>query len=51
MGYVMDSYAEFLRRTGRRKDARTAQKRANAILHSFGKENMTGLTVDAKAFR
>jgi len=51
MGYVMDSYAELLRRVGRRKDARAAQKRANDILHSFGKENMSGLTVDAKAFR
>ena len=51
MGYVMDSYAEFLRRVGRRKDARAAQKRANDILRGFGKENMTGLTVDAKTFR
>ena len=51
IGYVMDSYAEFLRRAGRGKDARTAQKRADAILHSFGKENLIGLTVDARAFR
>jgi tetratricopeptide (TPR) repeat protein len=51
MGYVMDSYAEFLRRAGRRKDARTAQNRANAILNSFGKENLIGLTVDARTFR
>lgn len=40
----MENYAEFLRRAGRRSDARTTQKRANAILHSFGKENMTRLT-------
>jgi len=51
MGYVMDNYAEFLRRVGRRNDAKMAHKRANAILHSFGKENMTGLTVDPKTFR
>jgi hypothetical protein len=51
LGPVMNSYAEFLRRTGRRAEAKTATKRARAILAGFGRDNLSGLTVDATAFR
>ena len=51
LGKVLNNYAEFLRSTGRRADARSAVKRAREILAGFGKENSTGLTVDVTAFR
>jgi hypothetical protein len=51
LGYVMDSYAAFLRRTGRRAEAKTAAKRAKAILEGFSRDNLIGFTVDAAAFR
>src|SRR5712692_1372304 len=44
---VMSNYAEFLRTAGRHAEAKTASKRAKAILNSFGRENSIGLTVDA----
>ena len=51
LGNLMNSYSEFLRKLGRRADARTAKNRANAILDSFSKINLLGQTVDARAFR
>ena len=51
LGDVMMNYAEFLRTVGRRRDAKLARNRAKAILASFGRENLVGLTVDATAFR
>src|SRR5260370_36303774 len=50
-GYVMNAYADFLRKAGRGADARKARKRADAILQKFSKENLLGHTVDARAFR
>lgn len=51
LGNLMKSYSEFLRKLGRRADATTAKKRADAILDSFSKINLLGQTVDARAFR
>ena len=51
LGSIMSNYAEFLRTTGRHAEAKTASKRAKAIMNSFGRENSIGLTVDATAFR
>ena len=51
LGSIMSNYAEFLRKVGHRAEAKTASKKAKAILNSFGRENLVGLTVDATAFR
>ncbi len=51
LGSIMSNYAEFLRTAGRHAEAKTASKRAKAILNSFSRENSIGLTVDATAFR
>jgi len=45
----MSNYAEFLRTAGRHAEAKTASKRAKAIMNSFGRENSIALTVDATA--
>lgn len=51
LGSIMSNYAEFLRTAGRHAEAKTASKKAKAILNSFIRENSIGLTVDATAFR
>jgi len=51
LGDVMNNYSEFLRKAGRRAEARTAKKRAKTILDTFSKENLSGHNVDATAFR
>src|SRR5258708_27269098 len=38
LGSIMGNYAEFLRTTGRHAEAKTASKRAKAILSSFGRK-------------
>jgi hypothetical protein len=51
LGGITSNYAEFLRTAGRHSEAKTASKRAKAMLNSFDRDNSIGLTVDASAFR
>ncbi len=51
LGPVMNNYALFLRKAGRRADAKMMSRRARALLVRFNRENLTGLTIDASAFR
>jgi tetratricopeptide (TPR) repeat protein len=51
LDHVLANYSEFLRKTGRRAEAKRTHQRSNAILDRFSKENLLGHTIDAKAFR
>ena len=51
LGHVLANYSEFLRKTGRRAEAKRTRQRSNAILDRFSKANLLGHTIDAKAFR
>src|SRR5258708_11525241 len=49
LGSIMSNYAEVLRTAGHHAEAKTASKRAEAILNSVRKENTIGSDVDATA--
>jgi tetratricopeptide (TPR) repeat protein len=49
-GIILQAYARFLGKTGRKKEARTASERSQAILAKYSRESGAGATVDASAF-
>jgi tetratricopeptide (TPR) repeat protein len=51
LGQLLTGYAQHLRHTGRKADAKRAEKTAAAILEKFNRNNLTGHTVDLQVLR
>ena len=49
-GIILQAYARFLAKAGKRKDARAAEERSRTILAKYSRESGAGATVDVSAF-
>ncbi|SPF55140.1 exported hypothetical protein [Candidatus Sulfopaludibacter sp. SbA4] len=50
LGPVLRTYADVLRHTGRKREARQMERQAEALRQEAAAQNLTGYTLDAKAY-